>query len=205
MEFIGLCMKILYNNIGDSMNLVYGGSFNPPTIAHQAILEKLIYLYPEAKIIVVPVGDDYRKKDLAPFFDRLEMIKLMISSYEQVIISSIEGIHPFQGTIETLHRLNQAYDEISLVIGQDQLIHIESWIRVKELIKNYPMIIMRRNESMSDEDFKKKLKELNITYTFVDFDMDISATMYRVNPQKASNLIPKEVNDYITKHHLYKE
>lgn len=187
------------------MNLVYGGSFNPPTIAHQAILEKLIYLYPEAKIIVVPVGDDYRKKDLAPFFDRLEMIKLMISSYEQVIISSIEGIHPFQGTIETLHRLNQAYDEISLVIGQDQLIHIESWIRVKELIKNYPMIIMRRNESMSDEDFKKKLKELNITYTFVDFDMDISATMYRVNPQKASNLIPKEVNDYITKHHLYKE
>lgn len=187
------------------MILVYGGSFNPPTIAHQAILDKLINLYSEAKIIVVPVGDDYRKKDLAPFFHRVEMIKLMIKDHHRVILSTIEGFHPFQGTIETLNRLSKAYEDLYVVMGQDQLLLIDSWIRANELIETYPFIIMKRKGHMDERLLDKKLKDLDYKFRFIDFDMDVSATMFRINPQKQKELIPKDVNDYILKHQLYKE
>ncbi|MFA6692371.1 MAG: nicotinate (nicotinamide) nucleotide adenylyltransferase [Acholeplasmataceae bacterium] len=187
------------------MILVYGGSFNPPTIAHQAILDKLINLYPEAKIIVVPVGDDYRKKDLAPFFHRVEMLKLMISHYHQVIISTLEGFHPFKGTIETLNRLGKTYEDLYVVMGQDQLLHIDQWIRAKELIKTYPFIIMERNGYLDESLLDEKLKDFNYKFTFIDFEMDVSASMFRVNPQEQKELIPINVNDYILKHQLYKE
>jgi nicotinate-nucleotide adenylyltransferase len=187
------------------MILVYGGSFNPPTIAHQAILEKLINLYPEAKIIVVPVGDHYRKNDLAPFFHRLEMVKLMIGPYQHVIISSMEGIHPFTGTIDTLEKLSVSYDDLYVVMGQDQLEYIDSWVKAKKLLEDYPFIIIRRKGFIDDSHLYHKLKNTKHHFSYIDFDMDISATMYRVNPLKQSNLISKDVNDYIIKHQLYKE
>lgn len=187
------------------MNLVYGGSFNPPTLAHQAIIEKLINLYPEAKIIVVPVGDDYRKKDLAPFFHRLEMVKLMIAPYEQVILSSLEGIHPFKGTIHTLKTLNETYDELYVVMGQDQLEFIDSWIDARKLLDTYPFMVIRRKGFMDKDKLSEKLKDWNYHFTFIDFDIDISSSMFRVNPQKQKELIPHVINDYIIKHQLYKE
>lgn len=186
------------------MTLVYGGSFNPPTLAHQAILDKLKDLYPEAKIIVIPVGDDYRKKDLAPFFHRVEMIKLMIEEDDNIIISSIEGHHPFHGTIETLNMLSQTYSDIHVVIGQDQLASIDSWIRAKELIENYPFLIMRRNNSMDQSEVNQKLNHLNYRFKWIDFYCDMSSTMYRINPQKQKHLISIKVNAYIEKHQLYK-
>ncbi|MBN2268120.1 MAG: nicotinate (nicotinamide) nucleotide adenylyltransferase [Acholeplasmataceae bacterium] len=187
------------------MILIYGGSFNPPTIAHQAILEKLNNLYPEAKIIVVPVGDDYRKNDLAPFFHRVEMVKLMIESYDSVILSTIEGVHPFHGTIGTLNILEKTYQDLYIVIGQDQLETIHTWIRSDELIKKYPFIIMKRNGHMNEVEFQRKYSTLKDNFTFIDFNMDISATMFRVNPHHQMNLIPQNVNEYINKHQLYKE
>lgn len=187
------------------MNLVYGGSFNPPTLAHQAIIDKLINLYPEAKIIVVPVGDNYRKKDLAPFFHRAEMVKLLIEPYHQVLISTIEGVHPFMGTFNTLKTLSKSYENLHVVIGQDQLEFIDSWIKAKELLNTFPFMIMKRKESMDIAKLKDHLKDWKYHFTFIDFDMDISATMFRVNPQKQKELIPQVIDDYIIKHQLYKE
>ncbi|MDD4193936.1 MAG: nicotinate (nicotinamide) nucleotide adenylyltransferase [Acholeplasmataceae bacterium] len=187
------------------MILVYGGSFNPPTLAHQAILEKLKNLYPEAKIIVVPVGDDYRKSDLAPFFHRYEMVKLMISSLCDVVVSSIEGYHPFEGTIETLNRLSKAYDHLYVIMGEDQLSSISKWIRADELLNKYPFIIMKRkiNLSQNEKNHPINLEQCHMTY--IDFDMDISSSMFRVNPKKQKELIPNSINKYIEKHQLYKE
>ena len=38
--------------------LAFGGSFNPPTIAHQKLIEVLIK-YEPSQIILIPNGDDY--------------------------------------------------------------------------------------------------------------------------------------------------
>jgi len=43
------------------MVLVFGGSFNPPTKAHLEIVEKLLERYEHARVLLLPVGDDYQK------------------------------------------------------------------------------------------------------------------------------------------------
>ena len=41
------------------MEVVYGGCFNPPTIAHQEIISYLANHYD--KVILIPTGNDYNK------------------------------------------------------------------------------------------------------------------------------------------------
>ena len=44
------------------MEVVYGGCFNPPTIAHQEIISYLANHYD--KVILIPTGNDYNKVGL---------------------------------------------------------------------------------------------------------------------------------------------
>ena len=39
---------------------IYGGSFNPVTVAHVGIIEKILKTYPDAKVIVVPCSINYK-------------------------------------------------------------------------------------------------------------------------------------------------
>ena len=52
---------------------IFGGSFNPPHKKHENIAHSLIEENYVDKVIFVPVGEFYQKKDLASFKDRLAM------------------------------------------------------------------------------------------------------------------------------------
>ena len=41
------------------MIIVYGGTFNPPTVAHQLIANKVIENFKPKKFILLPVGENY--------------------------------------------------------------------------------------------------------------------------------------------------
>lgn len=47
------------------MEVVYGGCFNPPTIAHQEIISYLANHYD--KVILIPTGNDYNKVGLIDY------------------------------------------------------------------------------------------------------------------------------------------
>ena len=57
-------MLKLPNNLTNAIML--GGSFNPPTIAHLAMVEYLLK-NTDKEIWIVPNGDLYHRKSLAPF------------------------------------------------------------------------------------------------------------------------------------------
>ena len=61
-------LKKCYNNDGDYMMIVFGGAFNPPTIAHLNIIKKLLSTYKGSHVLLLPVGNDYSKSE---FFDYL--------------------------------------------------------------------------------------------------------------------------------------
>jgi len=185
------------------MLLLYGGSFNPPTLAHRAIICKLKSLYPEAMIAVVPVGDDYHKEHLVPFAHRYEMIKRMVKDLRGVIVSQMENYHPFQGSIETLNRFSEAYHDVRLVIGSDQLMNIKSWIRYTELLKKYPLIVINRHQNDDQALLERELRDLDYQITTIAFDFPFSASDFRQNRHKSHDRIPKEVLAYINTHHLY--
>ncbi len=97
------------------MNIVYGGSFNPPTKAHLNIIKKLLDEFEEAKVILLPVGNDYKKKELIDFKFRSDMLHLMIHPISmKVIISDLEQRRGFKGTIGALNELSKTYDDLYL-------------------------------------------------------------------------------------------
>jgi nicotinate-nucleotide adenylyltransferase len=186
------------------MNIVYGGSFNPPTIAHLHIISTLLETFENSKVVVLPVGNDYKKPDLLDFNHRFSMLKLLIESIKNdVVISDIENHSGYHGTLKTLEDLSEVYKELYFVIGSDNLESLKTWISYKTLLDKYPFIVMNRNHFMTEEKAELMFKDIKHKFIFVDFDMDVSSSKIREDIEKNKKYLTKEVYEYIKKHKLY--
>ena len=186
------------------MNIVYGGSFNPPTMAHLNIIKKLLDTFNGSSIIILPVGDDYNKSNLVDFNHRSQMISLMIKPFHKsVSISDLEQQKGFRGTIGALNELSKSYNNLHFVIGSDHLNSLKTWIDYKELLKSYPLIVMNRNHYMTIDEAEKLFQMIDHEFKFIEFDMEISSTEIRQNVEQHKHSLNKEVYEYIKKHKLY--
>jgi len=188
-----------YNNNGViCMNIVFGGSFNPPTKAHKLILDKLFLLFKPDNIIIVPVGDSYKKKGLIDYTHRLEMVKLLDS---RVIVSTLENNDAYLGTYDLLKKLSEDYDDLYYVIGSDNLIKLDTWINYKNLLRDFKFIVFNRYSVPLEDVILEKYPEFKDRFLIIQIDYDISSSKFRET--KDSNLIPKEVYEYIIENNLY--
>lgn len=185
------------------MKIVYGGSFNPPTNAHIKIIEYLMSLYQDAGIIMVPVGDDYRKKELVAFHHRYEMLKLATHHMDNLMISTIEHDRPYQGTLATLKELEAIDQELIFVIGSDNLSHFDQWINYKELLASYPFIVINRKGYLNKEEVDAMFEDVVHRFIFVDIDLPIASSWIRQDIEKYRDQLDDRVYHYIKKHHLY--
>lgn len=181
--------------------IMYGGSFNPPTIAHYAIIKTLCKLY-DSQIIVVPNGDNYNHKKMVSFFHRKNMLELMLKGYNNIIISDIENVTEYHGTYQTAKLLGHP----EIVIGDDSLMNLAKWINYQNLIKENTFIIITRNYQKNDLiNYIQNNEFLNsyfMNFTFVEVNFpNVSSSLYR--NYKQENLLPFEVVEYIKKNHLY--
>jgi len=185
------------------MKIVYGGSFNPPTLAHIEIIKRLLALYPQASMIIVPVGDDYRKKELASFEHRYRMLELATKDIDNLMISTIEHERPYQGTLATLKELEVIDQELLFVIGSDNLVHFDQWINYQELLSSYPFIVMNRFGYMTKEEADLMFQEIPHKFIFLDFDYPISSSDIRHHIDLYKKHLDEDVYLYIKNHHLY--
>lgn len=188
------------------MIIVYGGSFNPPTIAHFQIITHLMNKYAPDRLILVPVGDRYPKENLVPFSHRKAMLELITQEIKQVIISDIENQSAFKGTIELLEAVNEKYNDlVFFVLGADNILHFDQWIRFDELIKKYRFIVFPRN----GQEVHKFITEHPILSKFADHfyieedfqSIPVSSSQYR--ELEDDSVVLPEVNEYIYRHQLY--
>lgn len=179
------------------MLLVYGGSFNPPTIAHYEIAKLLIEQY-NSKILFVPVGNSYNKDDLVSFDHRYNMIELMISDLNADVLS-LEDSDRYLGTYELLNKLKRLDEEIYFVLGSDNLDYIEKWINADKLISEFKFIVLTRN----NYDCESKINKLSHPNNFcvVEVNYDMSSSDFRKYYQQ--ELINDVVLEYIRKNNLY--
>jgi nicotinate-nucleotide adenylyltransferase len=180
---------------------VYGGAFNPPTLAHQHIITHIQLMYPDDHVIVVPVGNDYQKSSLIDFFHRYHMCHL---AFEGVEISKLEHNQSYQGTLHMLKKIEEEKnDEVGFIIGADQLETFTSWINYKTLIQEHKCLIVSR-EGTSLNTYSSLLKQFK-KYTIIDLDYPMSSTQIRNNTFKHIEDINPKVYAYIKMHSLYKE
>lgn len=184
------------------MNIVYGGAFNPPQLAHYKIVNVLLKKFKNARVIILPVGNNYNKPEIIDFKHRFKMLKMMFENNKQVIISDLENTNEFKGTIFALEELSKTYNDVYLVMGSDHTKTLNTWIRYEELLSNYPLIIMQRN----NDDIKENMQQynhLNVKYSIINFNSEINSTLIRSNPNQYNKWLDLKVLDYIRANKLY--
>jgi nicotinate-nucleotide adenylyltransferase len=118
---------------------VYGGSFDPPHVAHRLTAAYVLAVGGFERLLVLPVHEHAFGKKLAPFADRLELCRRCFEGLAAVEVSGLEAeLPPPNYTERTLERLLELHPEyeLRLVLGSDVLDETESWhdfARVAEL------------------------------------------------------------------------
>jgi nicotinate-nucleotide adenylyltransferase len=134
---------------------VYGGSFNPPHVAHQlAITWVLATARPRVdELWMVPTFKHPFDKQLAPYADRVRMCELAAAPFGgQVKLSRIEEeLGGESYTLRTVKALRERHPgvDFALVIGADLVAERERWHGWPELKELVPFIVVGRQGSPS--------------------------------------------------------
>ena len=181
---------------------IFVGSFNPVHNGHIKIVNELLkYL---DKIIVVPTGNYWDKKNLIAIKHRINMWKYFET--DKIIID--EENNNLEYTYLVLNSLKKKYpnDELNLIIGADNVVNFDKWCNYQDIL-NHKLIIVNRNNI----DIKYYINKFNIKkYLIVDLDsINISSTLIRSlikdkNTFQLNKLINKKIIDYIYDNQLYK-
>ena len=134
---------------------VFGGSFNPPTIAHISLAKQVLAKMDNLeKVILVPVSTRYNKNGLASDEIRFNMLEQICAKEPGLEVSRLELDSDKQlYTIETLRKIKQQNPnkQIYFVLGTDNLKELETWHKVYELLSSFNFIVLKRDEdSVSD-------------------------------------------------------
>ena len=134
---------------------IYGGSFNPPHIAHILLVHYLLEMQIVDEVYVVPVFQHALDKQSAQFHERLSLCNLAFGSIPRVTVSEIESKLPTPSyTLRTLEALEKQRPEASwrLILGTDVLDEIHRWHRFEELTQKAPPLFISRQGYPSPAD-----------------------------------------------------
>lgn len=177
---------------------LFGGSFDPPHIGHEAIVKALIKFKDFDKIIIMPTFlNPFKSRFYAPALLRVKWLKEIFSDYKNVEISEYEVLQEKKvPTIETVKHLLQSYKKIYLVIGADNLASLHEWNRYNELSGLVTFIVVPRDEIEISQGFLK----LNI-------DEKVSSTRVRENIEisKLPKKCAKEIYNFYKENHCKTE
>ena len=186
----------------------FGGCFNPPTIAHIELAKKTIKECNLDKVIFVPVGDFYIKKELVPAIHRYNMLKIACEKIKNVEVSDLEldikeNIHAIEAF--KLIKNNYPSDDIYFIMGADNFINIMNWKGGKELIENYKYIVLNRNSIDIEEYINSHVSEYKEKILLIQNEeyKNFSSSTFRKNKYVNREIIPKKVVIYIEKNNIF--
>ena len=191
---------------------VFGGSFDPPHIAHVALARAAIEQLRLDVLFVIPTGDPYHKsRSLTPAVHRLEMADLAFAQLDCVVVDPRETLRAGPSyTVDTLLELRTEYpdSQLFLILGEDQARTLSAWHRFSEIPEIATICVAARAESAGASGTFNAipagfpgLRPLEMP------PMEVSSTDIRLrlaHGQAASPLVFEPVARYIAQHHLYR-
>jgi len=170
---------------------IFGGSFDPPHIAHENIVNEVIENINADKLFVVPTY-------LSPFKDkyhlepkeRFELLTTLFEEDKKVEVIDFEiKQNRAVPTIETVKYLNETYNpkNIYLVIGADNLQTLHLWNDFEQLQELVKFIVISREGYEVKNDI--------IHFKAINMDIDISSTFLRDNFDL--KYIPKKIQQKV--------
>lgn len=182
---------------------IFGGSFNPPHVAHQLVALYVLETQPIDELWFVPTFAHPFGKQLAPFPHRVRMCELAVAPLgPRVKVSRAEEELAHRPgfvasrTLDLVEHLAAQGHALRLVVGTDILGEAQKWYRWDEVVARAPLIVIGR----AGHPLPPGSRETGVTMP------EISATRVRelvASGGDASGLVPREVLWYIAQHHLY--
>jgi nicotinate-nucleotide adenylyltransferase len=126
---------------------VFGGSFDPPHVAHLLTASYVLATGGFARVLVVPVYEHAFDKPLAPFAHRLAMCRACFSGLSDVVVSDVEAELPRPSYTErTLERIARDHPEFRLrfVMGSDALADTSKWHDYERVVELAPPFVVTR-------------------------------------------------------------
>jgi nicotinate-nucleotide adenylyltransferase len=182
---------------------IFGGSFNPPHVAHQMLALYVLETAPIDGLWFVPCFRHPFDKPLAPFDDRFRMCERAVGALgPRVQVSDIEReIGGESRTLRTVRRLQELHPEheFQLVIGGDLYAEVPTWYGGAELQRTVPFIVVGRGGSAGPGSGSGKVAKVAMP--------EVSSTEVRQalrEGKTVEGLVPRTVLDYIYERGLYK-
>ncbi len=185
---------------------LFGGSFNPPHVAHLAVAEACAAGLD--RVLWMPAPDPPHKAPLSVSgADRLALVRLAIEGNGCFEASDLEfgraGPHYTVDTLRALHAEHPDAD-LALVVGGDSLAAFTTWREPDAILDLARLVVYRRPGSS----FDRVPAHVMARTTVVDGPgLDLSATELRQRLAarlSARYLVPDDVLGYIAKHGLYR-
>jgi nicotinate-nucleotide adenylyltransferase len=127
---------------------LFGGSFNPPHVAHQMAALYVLETAPVDQLWFVPCFKHPFNKSLESFEDRFEMCRLTAAALgTRAQVSDIEQVIGTESrTLRTVRRLQEDYrqHQFSWVIGSDLVDELDGWQGGDELRRTLPLLVVGR-------------------------------------------------------------
>jgi nicotinate-nucleotide adenylyltransferase len=109
---------------------VFGGSFDPPHVAHLLVATYVLAVGDFARVLVVPTFEHALEKKLTAFTERLELCRSCFAELPRVEVSGVEAELPRPSYTERLlERLlaERPGEPLRLIIGSDVLPETPRW------------------------------------------------------------------------------
>ena len=168
---------------------LFGGSFDPPHIAHEAVVREALKINDVDKVVLMPTFlNPFKTNFYASAQQRIEWLQKIFVAQESVEVSSFEvDLNRAVPTIESVQYLLKRYKKIYLIIGADNLEKLSLWQSYKELQTLVTFVVASRDGIEIPEGFIS----LNV-------DIDISSTTLRteIDREKLSPLCAQEIEKF---------
>lgn len=190
--------------------LIFGGTFNPIHNGHLILAEHCINEEGFDKVVFIPTMNPYYK-DTLNFDTRLKMLKMAIKDNDKFAYSSIEKRYNLEGKLylilEKISELSD--DDITILIGSDSLMNLDWWYKIDEILKNYKILVLKRDDE--DEVISIKIAEYKEKYgtdikVLNNKRVEISSSMIREmikNGKSIKYLVRDDVEKFIRDEKLY--
>lgn len=202
---------------------ILGGTFDPIHNGHLRIAHAAREEFHLTKVLLIPTGISYMKKDVTDSYFRYKMVKLAAAQYDAFEASDVEIKREGNTyTCDTIAYFKEKYPDAELffIIGTDSLFSLEKWKNISFIFDNCTILCASRpgeyqdlDVSSSEHNYAQNLcKKYNAKVHFIHSEpLDISSTEIREyrknNPYvDLSELeLPGVVADYILVQGLYYE
>ena len=187
---------------------LFGGSFNPPHVAHLVVAEVARDQFGLDEVWWIPNATPPHKSqdELASVDHRVEMTRRAVADNPAFRLCNIEVERAGTSyTIETVRALQDKHPDtdFGLLIGSDSLDHFGEWHRPEEIAERIPLVVYKRPgviEVVPEPRFANHVRFVAAPV------MEVSGTEIRSRRRAGRSiryLVPEAVRTYIDKRGLY--